>query len=52
MPGGLSQPRAELLPATMNVHTGDIVRRALQENQKGKMKIRDSQVVLHWLSNH
>ena len=49
---GLSQPRAELFAATMNAHTGEIVRRALQENHKGKMKLTDSQVVLHWLSIH
>ena len=52
IPDGLSQPRAELFAATMNAHTGEIVRRALQENHKGKMKLTDSQVVLHWLSNH
>ena len=52
IPDGLSQPRAELFAATMNAHTGEIVRRALQENHKGKMKFTDSQVVLHWLSNH
>ena len=52
IPDGLSQPRAELLAATMNVHTREIVRRALQENHKGKMKLTNSQVVLHWLSNH
>ena len=51
IPGGLSQPRSELLSPTMNIHTGHIVRWTLQENQKGKMKSRDSQVVLHWLSN-
>ena len=52
MPDGLSQPRAELFAATMNAHTGEIVRAALQENHKGKMKLTDSQVVLCWLSNH
>ena len=52
IPDGLSQPRAELFTATMNSHTGEIVRRALQENHKGKVKLTDSQVVLHWLNNH
>ena len=42
----------EIFAATMNAHTGRIVRRALQENCKRKMKLTDSQVVLHWLSNH
>ena len=48
----LSQPRAELFAATMNARTGEIIGRALQENHKGKMKLTDSQVVLHWLSNY
>ena len=39
--------RAELFTAIMNAHTGEIVRRALQENHKGKMKRTVSQVVLH-----
>ena len=52
IPDGLSQPRAELFAATTNAHTGEIVRRALQENHKGKMKLAGSQVMLHWFSNH
>ena len=52
IPDGLSQPTAELFAATMNAYTGEIVRRALQENHKGKMKLTDSQAVLHWLSNY
>ena len=46
---GLPQSRAKLFAATLNAHTGQIV---LQENRKGKMKLPDSQVVLHWLNNH
>ena len=42
----------ELFAATMNVHTREIVRRVLQENHKGKVKLTDSQVVLYWLCNH
>ena len=49
---GLSQPRAELFAATINVQTREIVRRVLQENHKGKVKLTDSQVVLYWLYNH
>ena len=52
IPDGLSQPTAELFAATMNAYTGEIVRRALQENHKGKVKLTDSQAVLHWLSNY
>ena len=39
IPDGLSQPRAELFAAAMNAHTGETVRRALQENHKRKMKL-------------
>ena len=42
IPDGLSQLRAELFAATMNADTGEIVWKALQENQKGKMKLTDS----------
>ena len=48
IPDVLSQPRSELFAAT----TGEIVRRTLHENHKGKMKLTDSQVALHWLSNY
>ena len=50
IPDGLSQPRAELFAATINVHTGEIVRRSLQ--CKERVKLTDSQVVLHWINNH
>ena len=52
IPDGLSQPRAELFAATTNAHTGANVKRLLQENHKGKMKLTDSQVVPYCLSNH
>ena len=45
---GLSKPRAEFFAPTMNADTGEIVWRALQENQKGKMKLTDSGLVIHW----
>ena len=48
---GLSQSRAELLAATMNAHTGEIVRRSLQSNHKGNLKLTDSQMVVHWINN-
>ena len=40
------------LQQTLNSHTGEIVGTALQENQIGKMKLKYSQVLLHWLRNH
>ena len=47
----MPQPRVEIFAATMNAHTGETVRIALQKNHKGKMKLTDSQVVLTWLGN-
>ena len=50
IPDGLSQPIAELFAAIINVHTGEIVRRSLQS--KGRVKLTNTQVVLHWINNH
>ena len=38
VPDGLSQPRAELLAAALNKHTGETVKRGFQENHKGIVK--------------
>ena len=46
IPNGLSQPRAELLAATLNPHTGETVKRAFQDNHKGSVKLSDSHVTL------
>ena len=51
VPDGLNQPRAELLAATLNTHTGETVKRAFQDNHKGTVKLSDSQVTLHWINN-
>ena len=51
VPDGLTQPRAELVAATLNTHTGEIVRRALQDNHKGSVKLSDSKVTLHLKNN-
>ena len=51
IPNGMSKPRAELFAATMNTHTGEVVRRAFQGNHKKKIKLTDSQVTLHWICN-
>ena len=51
VPDGLSQPRAELLAATLNAHTGETVNMAFQDNHKGTVKLSDSQVTLHWINN-
>ena len=42
IPDGLTQPRAELCAATMNTHTGEIVRRAFQSSHKERVKLCDS----------
>ena len=47
----MSQPRAELFAATLNAHTGEIVKRSLQTYHKSSVKLTDSQIVLHWLHN-
>ena len=51
-PVGLSQPSAELVASIMNTQSHEIISRKLQGNHKGKMKLTDSQVVLHWLRNY
>ena len=37
VPDGLSQPRAELLAATLNTHTGEIGKKPFQDNHKGSV---------------
>ena len=39
VPDGLCQPRTELLPATLNAHTGEIVKRDFQDNHKESVKL-------------
>ena len=47
----MSQPKAELFAATLNAHTGEIVKRSLQTYHKSSVKLTDSQIVLHWFHN-
>ena len=52
VPEGMSIPRAELLAANLNAHTGEVVKRALSKYYSGKpLKLTDSQVTMHWLNN-
>ena len=44
-------PRAELLAALLNANTGHIVKLSFGKLHKGCVKLTDSQVALHWLSN-
>ncbi|XP_066926258.1 uncharacterized protein [Clytia hemisphaerica] len=49
VPDGTTQPRAELYAATLNAHTGEVVRRAFQKHHQSSLKLTDSQIVLFWL---
>ena len=46
-----TQPRAELEAALLNSHTGEIIKRSLKSNYDGSLKLTDSTIVLHWISN-
>ena len=50
-PEDTSQPRAELITALLNAHTGEEARRAFGKYQDGHLKLTDSQIVLYWLTN-
>ena len=47
----LIQPRAELLAANLNATIGHIVKLALGKFHKESLKLTDSQLALHWISN-
>ena len=51
LPEGISQPRAELIAANLNAHTGEVVRRSLKKFHESALKLTDSQIVLHWITN-
>ena len=51
VPEGMSLPRAELLAANLNAITGHVVKLSLGDLHKECIKLTDSQVVLHWISN-
>ena len=51
VPEGMSLPRAELLAANLNATTGHVVKLALGDLHKECLKLTDSQVALHWISN-
>ena len=52
VPDGMTLPRAELMAATMNTHTGEVVHRSFGNHWKEAVKLTDSQIVLHWISNN
>ena len=43
-------PRAELVAAVLNASTGHIIRMSLKKLHKRSWKLKDSQVVLHWIN--
>ena len=51
VPNGMSIPRAELLAANLNAHTGEVVKRALSKFNLSTEKFTDSLVTMHWLHN-
>ena len=52
IPDHTSQPRAELLAALLNTHTGEVVRRSLMKHHKRAIKLCDSQIALHWINSN
>ena len=52
IPEGTTQPRAELIAAMLNSHTGEVVKRAFGSLHKKSWKLSDSQIVLFWINNH
>ena len=51
IPNGTTQPRAELIAATLNAHTGEVVRRSFQNHHKSSLKLTDSQIALFWINS-
>ena len=52
VPKDMTQPRAELLAASMNAATGHIVKTALGERHTKCVKLTDSQVALFWINSY
>ena len=51
VPDDMTLPRAELFAALLNAHTGEVVRRAFSKVHQSSVKLTDSQIALHWISN-
>lgn len=51
IPEETSQPRAELIAALLNTHSGEVVKRSFGDYHQYHVKISDSEIVLHWLKN-
>ena len=51
LPSNITQPRAELYAATVNSHTGEVVKRSFRHLHKCRVKLTDSQVVIYWIND-
>ena len=51
IPTNTTNPRPELYAALINTNTEEVVRRAFGQYHTNAFKFRDSQIVLHWISN-
>ena len=51
IPDGMTVPRAELLAANLNAHTGEVIKRSFGKFHKSSVKLTDSQVTMHWINN-
>ena len=52
VPRDMTQPRAELLAASLNASTGHIIKTALGDRHKKCFKLTDSQVALFWINSY
>ena len=52
VPKDMTQPRAELLAASVNASTGHVVRTALGDRHTKCIKLTDSQVALFWIDSY
>ena len=51
LPDKITQPRAELIAALLNTHTGEVVRRSLSKCHTHSIKLTDSKIALSWIYN-
>ena len=51
VPDDMTLPRAELFAATLNAHTGEVVKRSFKDHHKSALKLSDSQIALFWIND-
>lgn len=51
VPDGMDLPRGELTAAGLCAHSGEVVRRSFYKIHTTSIKLTDSQIVLHWITN-